>query len=1390
LDAQGTPDSMREAATQYSAQLLALPVFSSVAIPPHDNILAMYGMFVIQHHIPGDASVSSSSTGQPAAPVNSTTTMGFGFGGGGGMSSPISYGMQGGVLAANSFGAVSTGTVSVDDAFSDLGPTTNAPIPSLEEAASSLLATTPPNTTTASGEIELPPPASTGSVAEGSFPSGTTQDASIMALEAPTSMPASSDPSLFTPAPVTDTEQEEDDDDFGDFEDVASFSAPAVAVAHETLLSGPPPVSSFPSITTQGDAGSVSEDPFGAFGESSNQPLPSLGGGASSSVDPSITASQAAATDQDDFGGFSAAAPADGASSDQFVGSSLGQTAAPQQTMTAAPSFDGSMQSSTMAPMATNVPQTSSPPEQDDDFGGFAAAPASGQFGSLGQAPQQTMASPSFDGSMQSSTMDPTPTTTSAPISDVFGGLGVENAPLPSLEKFGSGNGDPIGTRAGNNDDDDDNDFGGFETATEPSNQESATLPSAISSSDPFSGLPETPNQPLPQWNVSTEIDAAAAAASDQNLGAQPSGEPIAHRIEDDTDADQNLGAQPSGEPIAHRIEDDTDDTFGGFETAATLAPTSESVGGDGQLGSFPEAPAVAPSFDGTIGSWVEGDYIAGSVVGMPAPMAEGDPFGDLSVQDAPLPSLGQFASATEVPAAEDKDDIPVPNDPLTITSNVENQAVSPEKRTDNTGGFREIAQDQQDDGSPRIPGALAFGAVSGSATKDISVLSQGSGFAPGTSGGNDSDDPFSAFESISSPTQPELPPLSTTMSSDSGPALAPPDEEDDFGDFTSSSIAVQPAAEVEEDFGDFASSSDVNYAQATAPPSQLLEQDFGPFGSAPVPTSSSEVAPAQGDNLFGAFDATSPQPAGDADAVSAGDGDFGAFDAVPTTVPPAPGDDLFGSFDAASPQPPTETDLVSAGDGDFGAFDAAPAAVPSATGDDMFGSFDAAPSQPATDTDPVFAGDDDFGAFDAAPAAVPSATGDNMFGSFDAAPSQPTTDTDPVSAGDDDFGAFDAAPAAVSSAMGDDMFGSFDAAPSQPATDTDPVSAGDDDFGAFDMGDDMFGSFDAAPSQPATDTDPVSAGDDDFGAFDAAPAAVPSATGDDMFGSFDAAPSQSASNADPVSAGEDDFGAFDAAPAALVPLSAGDQIRDLSAPLSETLLRKSGFVGGHADLGECFEVNIGLSSPLDPARKNRIDRCIQVLEIMSKVNHNHSSTYWEQVLKVIQEELVHGSAILVEARSLSAKEMSEVSKSLQSMIAGLREYMRVARSIVATIGDVLMLDPSALLTIDTMASTWCSLSILEIALEIESTWKDILRELNLMMPSFSRSADAPTIEGIRSGVSGDFPPGDLCELTFQALLAQNESTTKAQVSWNGKEFMACSANLLANRCPFYIASK
>jgi hypothetical protein len=129
----------------------------------------------------------------------------------------------------------------------------------------------------------------------------------------------------------------------------------------------------------------------------------------------------------------------------------------------------------------------------------------------------------------------------------------------------------------------------------------------------------------------------------------------------------------------------------------------------------------------------------------------------------------------------------------------------------------------------------------------------------------------------------------------------------------------------------------------------------------------------------------------------------------------------------------------------------------------------------------------------------------------------------------------------------------------------------------------------------------------------------------------------------------------------------------------------------------------------------------------------------------------------------------------------------------VASIGDVLLLDESAMLTVDTWTSTWCSLSILEKALDCEKKWKEIQNQL-IQTPL--GAVDTVSVEEIRSEANSphagtrDNNANMFCHLTLQPLREKNKAATTDQVSFQGKCFMACSANFLANRCPFFVVGE
>jgi len=231
---------------------------------------------------------------------------------------------------------------------------------------------------------------------------------------------------------------------------------------------------------------------------------------------------------------------------------------------------------------------------------------------------------------------------------------------------------------------------------------------------------------------------------------------------------------------------------------------------------------------------------------------------------------------------------------------------------------------------------------------------------------------------------------------------------------------------------------------------------------------------------------------------------------------------------------------------------------------------------------------------------------------------------------------------------------------------------------------------------------------------------------------------------------------------------------------------------GEHVDLGEAYEVNIGIKSTLDKSRKRREERCVEALEsLTSTENSKLASMFWVQIFEVVNEELDNAMSLLDDAEFLSPGEWNEVQAPFSVMLRGLAEYMRVTRSIVSSIGDVLLLDESSMLTVDTWASTWCSLSVLEKALDCEKTWKNINKQL---IKTPLAAVTAASIEEIRShskdSSCGNPGTSTLCHLTLQPLRDEDKGTTKAGTSFQGKEFMSCAANFLIHKCPFFVVGE
>jgi hypothetical protein len=1210
-----------------------------------------------------------------------------------------------------------------------------------------------------------------GPVSHGSFDGGVQQSTTFSNMsvsdafgnmgDAPQDAPHPSLDSMNS-NPTSDSVEQpsQQQEDFGNFSAVAPIDNPNI------------PGTSMPTSTSVA---------FGSLGESQDAPLPSF--------DHTMQINPPLQQEAHDFSGFETAAPTAGnAISTMPVSNAFNVLGEIQDAPL--PSLDQSMQ--------MNPPQQ----QEADGFGGFENAvqaasnyastmPVSGSFDAQGGSHDASL--PTLD---QTSQMNPPQQQ-----DDDFGGFETA-APTAASDFPATEESDPFGPLASSQDaqlpsldqamqmnppQQQDDDFGGFETAT---NFADGNAPVA-EESDPFGRLAGNQDAQLPSLDQAMQMNppqqqdddfggfVTAAPTAASNVPSAEESDPFGPL------ADSHDAPLPSLDQTMQmnlpQQQDDAD--FGGFETAAptaaSTAPAVEESDPFGSLAGSQDAPL--PSLDETSQMTLPQQQQDNDVFGgfeTVAPTAdntvpiteESDPFGPLpGKQDAPLPPLDQTSQMNAPQQVEDDDfggfesaaptdsagSVPAseadPFGPLASSQDAQlpslDQSMPMNKHEgleDDFGGFGTAAptdMNKIDD----------FGSFSAAAPTQMQENGFGGPTAPDIASATDLNlDPFGsmAFQDAPLPSLGQFSPNVVSDVEESTPAGD--NDEDDFGGF-----AEAPVADSQQ--------QDVTREALASATQQEKDDDFGDFGGfEEAPVSNTQVLD------IGAVETQQEE-----------DDDFGDFDGAPATE----------DFDAINKAPEIAGESQTQARDDQ--FDTAftsespmqPTSGVGAEGD-LFGDF-SAPANPPQSQDSK---DDEWGAFDSGVSTEASATvierSNDAFGDF-SAPSNPPEVQDTT---DDEWGAFDSSVAAEPPALvnsgsgeGEDSFGDF-RAPSNPPEVQD---TNDDEWGAFGSG---TGSTDDV--NPPRTQESV---DDEWGAFDNAGPAKSTDDKFDGFSNFQSSEEEhfgSNQTAPSISSDDEfgDFGGFDGAGSgkSTIENAMQEKVRELSLQLPESLLRKSGLSGEHVDLGECFEVNIGLELDLDASRRQRFERCMQVLEILTKSDSKLAS-YWEQLFTVVKDELVNGRRILSEAKMLSPDDMKSVKKPLQTMISGFAEYLRVIRSIVASIGDMLMLDDSALLTIDTWASTWCSLAILEKPVEIEQLWKELEKEAVALSQLFAKANDTMSLKMIRRRVFDRSPSRKLCHLTLIPLSKQDKGTTTGVVSWQGKDFMACSANILANRCPFYV---
>ena len=164
-------------------------------------------------------------------------------------------------------------------------------------------------------------------------------------------------------------------------------------------------------------------------------------------------------------------------------------------------------------------------------------------------------------------------------------------------------------------------------------------------------------------------------------------------------------------------------------------------------------------------------------------------------------------------------------------------------------------------------------------------------------------------------------------------------------------------------------------------------------------------------------------------------------------------------------------------------------------------------------------------------------------------------------------------------------------------------------------------------------------------------------------------------------------------------------------------------------------------------------------------------------MLTVVSDDLKNGTLILTKAKELHSDSLREVLDTLNTMILGLAECIRVVRSIIASIGDLLCLHPNISIANENSLTVWGSLDIVRRAIEVESLWQLIVDAAKAL--DISVTFDLETVQDIRK-CAMEWEECSVCHLTLQPVVSVD--STKNEVIWEGKSFMACAANLWSNR--------
>jgi len=396
-----------------------------------------------------------------------------------------------------------------------------------------------------------------------------------------------------------------------------------------------------------------------------------------------------------------------------------------------------------------------------------------------------------------------------------------------------------------------------------------------------------------------------------------------------------------------------------------------------------------------------------------------------------------------------------------------------------------------------------------------------------------------------------------------------------------------------------------------------------------------------------------------------------------------------------------------------------------------------------------------------------------------------------------DDFGGHDDEQApAQNNNDEDESFGQFEAFPAAVNEDVQNNNDEDEKFGQFGAPTDAKESPDYNTTSPANNEE-----DESFGQFETVPAAVlneaiaQSNDEDESFGQFDASfPAAATSNED------ESFGQFEA--------HANEVPGDNVSPSVDNIVDDSGTFQGvntddtagdavlesnNDDFGDGFG---DFSSFDDATTSQQPESDTKKGDLEEILRSNLGDEYgklpgmYSSIITAVENDLQRGNKIMdYVSNTLSSKDKAFIIKSrkLRDHISGLAEFVRIVRSITATIGELLGVNKN----IDVQESTltqWNDNAIIADVIVVEYLWSEIISKA-VALGIVSQAPQLESVVEIRARGDLSFDDArrqkdDFCQLTLQPLLEEETSSTRSPVVWNGKKYMACAANFCANRVP------